>query len=484
MNLDTGYLSYLCRTDTAAIQANIMRRFAPFNPVADQGYIYVKRGRSNVLAIAHLDTVLDSEYGTYQYDKVVTEENGVKITRYVNKGRKKNAYPAEYREFKTQAGKVINSISLDDRLGVWILIQVLNSMGIQPDLLFTTGEEVGMSTAQFFTPPADVKYNWMFQFDRRESKPVMYEYDDQDMRDRLRSVGVDATFGSFSDICYMGHLGIKGINWGTCYNNEHDESCHANLRQLQGSIQKFKKFWNRYHTTMMPHDATTKKYTTRMYAWDTDDFDYTTTRSTRKGLSKKENDIILAMNDDHDHEYYRLHRSLAGTPPETTEFCDTCGVSLYTGEVAGHKCGLCKDNAVRPRCEYCDNYLYGEEMFRGICQSCALTLREDEDFAMQVWKSELEKEDAGLWVTCADCATVISFKYSIYVAGVGHLCAKCNGNRKSVMKPVTIKALLTEKDDDGYAHNCWRCGQELLVDEYPYGVCGDCQEISALRGGG
>src|SRR5687767_14937641 len=59
---------------------------------------------------------------------------------------------------------IIQCPQLDDRLGVWVILDVLPAIGVQVDVLLTDSEEVGASTAGYFIPKKD--YNWVFSFDR------------------------------------------------------------------------------------------------------------------------------------------------------------------------------------------------------------------------------------------------------------------------------------------------------------------------------
>lgn len=102
---------------------------------------------------------------------------------------------------------------LDDRLGLWCLLDLLPSLGVKSDILLTDSEEIGRSTARYFDTPK--RYNWMYQFDRRGVDTVLYEYDSEENRERLEEHGLACGDGSFSDICMLSHLGCSGWNVGT-----------------------------------------------------------------------------------------------------------------------------------------------------------------------------------------------------------------------------------------------------------------------------
>ena len=172
---------------------------------------YVDNG-SNVLAVAHVDSV---DCG---------------LTRY------------------KQRGTIAYSTSLDDRLGVHVILDVLPTLGILPDVLLTDDEEIGRSTAQEFIPHK--QYNWMFQFDRRGQDAVHYEYNA--MAPHIREFFTLGQ-GSFSDICWLEHLGCAGLNIGTGYYHEHTRNSYANLEHTAAQVMRFENFWNALKNTHIPH---------------------------------------------------------------------------------------------------------------------------------------------------------------------------------------------------------------------------------------
>ena len=152
-------------------------------------YIYhFKDNGSSVLAVAHLDTVMPAER---------------RAARFVD----------------TEAGTVVFSGALDDRLGAYIILELLPALGITYDWLLTVGEETGQSTADFFEPAKD--YDWIIEFDRGGTDVVMYQYEDSDTRKAVLDCGAMIGDGIFSDISYMEHLGVKGFNWGCGYRDYH-----------------------------------------------------------------------------------------------------------------------------------------------------------------------------------------------------------------------------------------------------------------------
>jgi hypothetical protein len=155
-------------------------------------------------------------------------------------------------------GQHVVSGQLDDRLGVWVLLDLLPALGAPKiDVLLTTDEEIGSSTAADFV--ASKEYNWIFSFDRRGHQTVMYDYEDQNTAALVNHYGWDVGFGSFSDICYLDHLGVKGFNFATAYHMEHTNKCYANLKETLVSAKKFCKFAKDLSDTKLEHKPKPKR---------------------------------------------------------------------------------------------------------------------------------------------------------------------------------------------------------------------------------
>jgi hypothetical protein len=215
-------------------------------------YLYLDRGEdSRVLFVAHLDTVND-------FWTPIKGKQAPKWTKpnYAIKNNKKY-------------GDYVQSIALDDRLGVYAGLYMLPALGINCDVLLTLDEEIGASTAKEFK--TSKQYNWIFSFDRHDLNPVLYQYDTDEMRDRLESVGYKISHGTFSDICYLDHLGVSGINFGIGYQNEHSQKCTAYLSDFDYCIDMFVKFYEKYKDEHMPYTPV-PKYTAHngyySHVWD------------------------------------------------------------------------------------------------------------------------------------------------------------------------------------------------------------------------
>jgi len=270
--------------------------------IPDQSNYYFKDNGSNILAVAHCDYVCNGtpDFASYSY----------KGTTY------------------------ILSETLDDRLGVYLITKLLPSMGINVDVLLTTDEEIGLSTAQDFE--TDKQYNWIFSFDRRETDIVTYDYGDDEFDDLIyKATGQEVEWGSFSDIIYLEHLGVKGLNFGCGYSNEHTLKCFATTRKISRGLANFKSFYDKYKDTKLPHYATRRSYSTGL------------------GYSRGRTDWYDRWDDDDETRLPKNDRMIRPTPLTTGELrkggvygtCDGCDNPLsYTkwcDDVQGYLCDGC-----------------------------------------------------------------------------------------------------------------------------------------------
>lgn len=164
---------------------------------------------SDILAVAHLDTVVRSR-------------------RFV------------------QTGDFVISGRLDDRLGVHIILDILPALGVQVDILLTEGEEIMQSTANWFRP--EKRYKWIVEFDRSGTDVVLYQYEIQQAIDAVQSVGGIVGQGSYSDICDL-QLDCCGFNFGTGYYRQHSSQSYAYLTHVNDMIHLFLQFYHKYKDT-------------------------------------------------------------------------------------------------------------------------------------------------------------------------------------------------------------------------------------------
>ena len=188
----------------------------------EEFYYHYRDNSSSVLAVAHLDTV-------------------------VRENRRAPRFGS------AKGGPVIVSGALDDRLGAYAILRLLPSLGVTTDWLFTVGEESGQSTAEQFKSGKD--YDWVIEFDRMGTDVVMYQYEDEPSRDAVEASGAAMGQGSFSDIAYLEHLGVKAFNWGIGYRGDyHSEKGYAYLGDTFGMVAKYLRFHDQNAGLTMPHE--------------------------------------------------------------------------------------------------------------------------------------------------------------------------------------------------------------------------------------
>lgn len=195
-------------------------------PVKGHPYVFQDNG-ADILAIAHVDTVQMNLYSR--------------------------------RLFLPTGHRIILANGADDRIGVYTLVHLLPQFGLKYDLLLTTDEEIGASTAEYFKPPR--QYNWAFEFDRRGTDLALYHYiGDSKWTDALEDVFGEksASYGSFTDISYL-DANCCAVNVGAGYHDAHMYSSYVYLHELEEMVSKFVQFYNTHKDTKFPFISTFKK---------------------------------------------------------------------------------------------------------------------------------------------------------------------------------------------------------------------------------
>lgn len=201
---DAAMLVHVCETDDFTQWAD--RVELPH----DRFYWYRDNG-ARVLAVAHLDTV--------QHDR----------TCHV---------------VDSAAGLLAVSGALDDRLGAYVILELLPRLGITCDVLLTTDEERGQSTAyEFAEDYAEGKqYDWIIEFDRGGTDVVMYQYETPELIAMVESIGARVGDGSYSDIADLESLGCAAFNWGVGYVDYHSPRAHAWLADTFRMVSRYVSF--------------------------------------------------------------------------------------------------------------------------------------------------------------------------------------------------------------------------------------------------
>lgn len=223
-------------------------------------------------------------------------------------------------------GDMIKCPQLDDRLGVWTILDLLPKLGVKVDVLLTDSEEVGRSTSQYFETSKE--YNWMFQFDRRGTDVVMYQYGTDENGERLEKYGFKVGSGTFSDICSLDFLGISGWNVGVGYHNEHSDKCYADLNDTYMNAVKFAEFWNDWKDTPIPAPPEEDRAgygwwrnSSKPYQYDGNYWlDSTSNRD-----SDNDRKLILPDSYDNEDEYYCWQCQCGAIWFVSEVICDGCG---------------------------------------------------------------------------------------------------------------------------------------------------------------
>ena len=168
----------------------------------------------------------------------------------------------------TSAGWLAASGGLDDRLGVYVILEMLPKLGIRCDWLLTTDEESCRSTAEDFE--TEKQYRWMIEFDRGGTDVVMYQYETQQARELVEDSGSRVGDGSFSDIAALEHLGCVGFNWGVGYQDYHSQRSHAWLEDTFRMVARFEKFYRVNSELSLPHSHD-DRWSYGKWEWDKDD---------------------------------------------------------------------------------------------------------------------------------------------------------------------------------------------------------------------
>jgi hypothetical protein len=270
-------------------------------------YIFIDNG-ADILAVAHLDTVLEP-------------------LMFIK-------YPG-----------FVTSPVLDDRLGVYILLDVLPKLGLKYDILLTTGEEQCNSTAQYFTPPR--QYRWMFEFDRRGTDVVMYQYENGETIEAVESVGAYVGIGSYTDLVDLDHLKCVGFNWGCGYELEHTYSCYVDIKSCEFMIDLFVEFYRKYKDTTFKFEAGYNYYkpikhweeSYRTYDWTLEECEWCGEQGYL--ISTEINGTTGNLCEDCV-EYLNSQRATSRSVPEVCDWCQLPG-HLEDIDVDGTNARLCRN---------------------------------------------------------------------------------------------------------------------------------------------
>jgi len=324
-------------------------------------YIYVKRG-ANILGVAHVDTVLD-----FKWADMITFPDGAKI---------------------------IYSPSLDDRVGVWLLLELSHFM--QFDMVFTTDEEQGASTiTDWQENNSEKKYNWAFQFDRGYDDIALYDfyYNREFREDVSMTTGSGVDFGSYT--CVSSLNKFCGMNIGKVFEGAHTKDCRVKSTWIENAVLKFVKFY------MKKRD---EKYEYKYEPYDL-----------RYGYGLARNTIAYGRCK-YCGKYLSIHREgeyQAGicrdcyNKDKHVGYCDICGKELKTSQEYYY--GVCDrcDNVEEGNCKECKATLTFDEIDAGLglCETCA-NAHGKAIYCVECGQVLTEEDEQELWM-CFDCLNEI-----------------------------------------------------------------------------
>lgn len=321
MRFNTERLRKICQ-----MKEYEFKKYGKVTLTKDGPYIFIGRG-SNVLGVAHLDTV--------------------------GSNRKVRFFES------TKFGPGIQCQQLDDRLGAFVLLELLPQMGVNCDVLLTVGEESGLSTGAHFKPTKD--YNWMFQFDRSGTDVVMYDYEDNELIQRVVDAGFVAGWGTFSDISMMEHMGIKAINVGVGYHMAHTAQCFAYLKDTASMVETFKEFYELNKDEHMEHEEVFGHKWGKTGYWREWEDNYGTKDDTTYPTGKSNYHPGLTNKCDWCGYWYSDYDMCEWDE----ECCKNCQDDTYDNEFTF------KDDRMK-ECEYCGDNFFASAGFT-YCVRCSIT---------------------------------------------------------------------------------------------------------------
>ena len=186
--------------------------------MTDNVLVHMSRG-SSVLGIAHVDT--DHKPGQFYHCKETRR---------------------------------LWSPTLDNRLGVHILLNELRVYGVELDILLTSQDDRGYSTASDYFGPDE--YNWMVSFNLRGSGVSMHQYHREEMARILLNYSLLARdTDEFPDIAELWFLGILGFDIGNGIVGQGRDTSVL-LRVADRQVRRFVRFYREYKDKILPYMPT------------------------------------------------------------------------------------------------------------------------------------------------------------------------------------------------------------------------------------
>ena len=194
--------------------------FREFTGKPDRNQYYYKDNGSDILSVAHLDTVCRLTGITSMHEKRVC------------------------------------ATGLDDRLGAYAVMELLPSLGVKADIVLTDGEESGRSTMKLFKSPRP--YKWAFEFDRAETDVVTYGRETPEFKAALKPFFKDINHGAFSDVAVLdSKCCVVNVGTGLDQMSGHSEHSWFNPEDFIAQTKAFLKFYAAAKETEFPCETPT-----------------------------------------------------------------------------------------------------------------------------------------------------------------------------------------------------------------------------------
>lgn len=211
----------LCKIDTDDLEILLFKFLTKNYPrvISKDGYYMFAEGNIPVCLIAHMDTVSLDYYNSLP--NMCLYDNEQDIFHVVGGG------------------------TLDDRLGIYSIIQIILD-GYKPSIIFTNLEETGGQgieelVTRYTKCPFNI--NFIIELDRQgENDSVYYSCNNKKFQEYINSFGFKTAQGTFTDCLILGETwNIAAVNLSCGYLLEHTIYEYAHLKWTHNTINKVKK---------------------------------------------------------------------------------------------------------------------------------------------------------------------------------------------------------------------------------------------------
>lgn len=210
----------ICRLNAKALKLKVAEKLQDYYPsvVYEDGFIYAKG--SDVLLTAHLDTV---------HERIPWKINVERVS-----GKTKLSSP--------------QGIGGDDRCGVYMILNILETTQLRPTILFCEDEEIGGVGSSKFCRSEHVndlkKCKFFIELDRANANDAVFYRcgNTQFQMFVTETTGFKEAFGSFSDISHLSPAtDVASVNLSCGYYQQHTLKEYVLFEEMLASIEATKK---------------------------------------------------------------------------------------------------------------------------------------------------------------------------------------------------------------------------------------------------